>query len=279
MSLSDTIRQYWAIKHPTQRLVWHQRGGARMRIGEHEIEYRITRTKDTVFTLYAGGDQGLKACFVLELDFARKAATLQSVHRYNNCYTDNYENSRDLVRAAYQYAANQGMTTLGLMDLSTIECGAKKLPLAYLSFITTGQTWYESCLPPMECMDCTDFEEQRQRVRTATWRDVGADLIDIEADVDVDAPGSAMVVLNSLKKAKEFCWFFHKYMTLLAMRMGITSILHGMAWRVHIPQNLPSNSLRVAGLHTNRRYTRRRTDSAMRMTRSRRTNSMMRPTK
>lgn len=267
MSLSDTIRQYWAIVHPTQRLMWHrQHGGARMRIGDHEIEYRITRTKDTVFTLRAGGDQGNRACFVLELDFARKAATLQSVHRYNNCYIDNYENSRDLVRAAYQYAANQGMTTLELMDLSTIECGAKKLPLAYLSFITTGQTWYESCMPALECLDCTDIEEQRQRVRTATWRNVGADLIDIEADVDFDTPGSAMVVLNSLKKAKEFCWFFHKYMHLLATRMGITSILHGMAWRVHIPQVAAS-----------RRYTRRRTNSAIRMTRSRRTNSMVRP--
>jgi len=205
-----------------------------MTIDGHPLTYRITQDKRTVFTILTGNPAS--PCSVLELDFSTHHATLQTLEHQTECFADGYENMRTVVRAAYEYAKRKGMRELFLTDQSSILC-PDRVPLADLSFLTTGQTWYESVLPGLYCvLYHRDIEESRRRARAATWTTVGADLLpELHVD-DGGAEGSAMRVLGELKKGREHCEFFSQNSTRLVARTYGRS-LQGTVWKCDIPQD------------------------------------------
>jgi hypothetical protein len=233
--MEEAIRLHWAIHFPGQPCVWKHRGGGDgvLNIDGHDIQYREHMDGKTL--VINGGSTS--PCFVLMLDIAAKEAVLQTLYKYENCFDDGYQDGRALVKAAYQLAKKYGIERLTLTDYSYIEC-PQKIFLADLSFLTTGQTWYESILPGLVCKNCIALEEYRNKVRSNTWRTVGARIKGLQVNgVDIDAPGSAMAVLNLMKKSGNYCKFFSEYMPLIREWSGIQS-LHGTDWYCDIPQSL-----------------------------------------
>jgi hypothetical protein len=258
------IRQFWLIKHGGRRIRWKQHGGGRVEVDGHPINYRESVDGSSII-ITAGDQHKYSQCFALSIYPDTKIAVLQTVSRRNDCFVDGHNNSRDLVRAAYMIAKERGMRAFEFTDLSYIVCPGT-VNLSDLSFLTTGQTWYESILPGLTCIDqlhnktCYLLDEYRQRVRTNTWRQVGHSLIDLDMHgVDIDAPGSAMLVLAALKREKQFCWFFDQNMDQLILNSGYVS-MHGRQWMCKIEQ--PMSNWR-------RRTTRRATSSARRSTQRR----------
>lgn len=232
--LESQIRQFWFIKHGGRHIRWKQHGGGRVFVNGHPFNYRESVDGNSL-TILGGNQTRYTPCFALSLNNETRVAWLQSIEKHQLCFVDNHADSRDVVRAAYLIAQERGMHTFGFTDLSYINC-PMKVCLSNLSFLTTGKTWYESILPGLECKDCELLDESRQRVATNTWRQVGHSLIDLDVQgVDIDAPGSAMVVLAGLKQAREFCWFFAKHMERLILNSGIVS-LHGKQWECRIEQ-------------------------------------------
>ena len=235
--LETAIRLHWAIHFPGQPCAWRQRGGGDgiLNIDGHDIQYREHMDGKTL--VINGGSTS--PCFVLMLDLAAKEAVLQTLYKYDNCVEDGYQDGRALVKAAYQLAKKYGIVRLTLTDYSYIEC-PQKVFLADLSFLTTGQTWYESILPGLVCKNCITLEEYRNKVRSNTWRTVGARIKGLQVNgVDIDAPGSAMAVLNMMKKSGNYCKFFSEYMPLIREWSGIQS-LHGTDWYCDIPFRAPT---------------------------------------
>ena len=249
-------KSYWSIQ-------WKQHGV--IHIDGHPIKYREDTT-GRVVEIFAGVEPHAP-CFVLDLDLEDKTALLQNVYKRKNCFEDGHNNSSDTVRAAYKLARERGMRLLYFRDLSYINCPLRnesarqrittEISLVDLSFLTTGKTWYESILP-VTCVNCVDLELYRQKVHTNTWNTVGADLVRIDAPgVDFDAPGSAMVVLNAMKKDGRFCEFFRTHMHSLLRNSGI-STLTNTHWECEIQPLQQTRQTRSVRRTTSIRQTQRR---------------------
>jgi hypothetical protein len=267
MSVNAAIRNYWQIHHGARPLRWSQQGGGTILIEGHPITYRVSRDGRTVFTILAGEDS-YNPCFAMECDFQSNRAHLRIVKQRKNCFADGHNNMRLAVRAAYGFAKHKGMRVLTLADDSEIFC-PMPVPLADLSFLTTGRTWYESIIPGLQCVsEYHDIEDLRRRASMATWDSVGADLLPDLVVSGGELPGSAMRVLQGLKEGRNHCKFFSRYMTLLVARSYGQSVM-GAEWQCEIPQ--PPASHR----HTARRST-RNIGLPYRSTRSARTNRIFR---
>jgi hypothetical protein len=249
MTLEHDIFLWWRFKHGMTPYAFNQKGGGRyiLTIDGHPIEYQTINTEPHTILILAGNRPETSPCFSLELNRKANTAILQDVVRRPACFKDSHPDSRNLVRAAYIIAQRRGSRSLELTDKSHIYC-PQYVQLADLSFLTTGQTWYESILP-INCTSGYPLEEARALVRTNTWRTVGHDLAPIDVTgVDIDAPGSAMIVLAALKESKQYCWFFSKYMGVMLVRSGIDS-LFGTKWQCGI--------VAVSGSNTRRRTRKR----------------------
>ena len=236
MTLEADIHRYWRLHHYMAPYKFPQKGGGRhlLYIEGHPIEFMTEASGNTMLIL-AGNNPSTSPCFALELYMDQKTATLQTLERRPACFIDGHPDSRNLVRAAYIIAQKRGIRSMTFTDYSHINCPAK-VQLANLSFLTTGSTWYESILP-ITCSSpiCNNLDRYRTLAHTNSWRQVGHGLADIDiTGIDIDAPGSAMAVMAAMKEAKEYCWFYHKYMGTLLMRSGIES-LHGTEWTCQIP--------------------------------------------
>lgn len=239
MTLMDDIRRHWFSKemmagrdHNVQ-IIWKHHGGATIYVNSHPIQTREVTNGNSIFI--HGGHK--HRCFEMELFPDRQHAILKDVvRRPDGCFTDDNNNSRDIVRAAYQVAKDRGIKTIELTDNSAKYC-PERLDLADLSFLTTGQTWYESIIP-LTPVNIPLLEEWRNRVRTNTWRYVGHGLFtDVDTTgIDIDAPGSAMAVLNKLKLGHKHCRQFYDNMDSLLSRSGILSVSR-KEWICHIPQD------------------------------------------
>lgn len=233
MTVLQDIQLHWFQKqtcagdHENTRIRWKQRGGAIIHVNSHPIHLREEVRGSSIFI--HGGEAA--PCFEIELQGTH--AILQDVLRRDHCFSDDHKEGRDIVHAAYLVAKERGIKTLELTDNSYIRC-PQKIHLSNLSFLTTGQTWYESIIPGLRCTDIEDIELYREKARTTTWRRVGAELIDIDVDVDIDAPGSAMLILNAMKRDKQFCWFFKKRMGRLLANSEIYDSLFGSHWEATI---------------------------------------------
>lgn len=230
------IRLHWDIHYTGRRCEWKQRGGGHsvMSIDGHDIHYR-DHIDGNIIVVHGGDDYNYSPCFVLNIDPKTNGAVLQTLYKRDNCFDDGHQNSRAVLKAVYRLAQEYGTKYMEFRDVSVKYCDKREIRLSDLSFLTTGKTWYESVLPELQCTDCEDLEEWRKQAHAATWRTVGADLVDIDIPgVDFDASGSSMIVLNAMKKDGRFCSFFVKYMERLLYRSGFLS-LYGHTWYCPIP--------------------------------------------
>lgn len=266
-ALERAIRLHWYSRHPERSYEWktNQRGGGYgvINVGGHDIHYREHIDGD-ILIVYGGVDAlHSTPCFDVHLDYVTKHAYLQTVNKRSNgerlssdsrtvvttesCFDDDHQNSRDIVRGVYKLVQQYGMEKLEFRDESVIYCPEERLTpgsrtavsaevlLADLSFLTTGRTWYESIIPNLVCMNCPNLERYRNTVYTNTWRTVGANIKGLQTNgVDIDAPGSAMAVLNLMKKSEKYCAFFSENMELLREWSGIQT-LQGKSWYCDIP--------------------------------------------
>jgi hypothetical protein len=231
MTVLEDIRRHWFLTHSQHglfpKLEWIQRGGDVMYVGTHPITIRHVKDGNTMFI--HGGEA--YPCFQLQLE-PNNEATLISVKRRKGCFLNDNPESRDIVRAAYKAAQKYGVRTMKLTDNSNIYC-PDTVQLSSLSFLTTGQTWYESILP-FVCKTHTPkaMEKYRERALTNPWR-LCDELIDIDVDIDIDEPGSAARVLSAMKDARTFCDFFSKNMAEILVRSQIPSF-YGSEWICHV---------------------------------------------
>ena len=209
----------------------------------------------------------------------QKSAELSNINRDEGCFLDNLSNSRDLVSVAVKFALKRhNIVSLNLSDNSTIRC-PERISLSNLSLVTTGFTWYQSCIPglmPEKPEERALFTHWQSRVNTVSWdalwdylskHDItpppdGFDTIHI----DTASPGSAKTVLNRLKQSKRGCSFFSKHMEQINAGFGIdTSPIETFptwAWIVHFTKSSRTATTRRQKRTTNRGKTRRTKSSA-----------------
>jgi hypothetical protein len=227
MTVLDDIRRHWHLKHSRNglfpKLEWRQRGGAVVYIDKHPIHVREVKDGKHVY-IYGGP---ARPCFSIELQ--KNHAILQDIARGTHCFMDGHTASRDIVRAAAMVAKEHGARTMELSDNSVIYC-PERIALSDLSFVTTGQTWYESVLPNMTATKFTFLDQWRNAVKTNTWRKVGQGLPMFDTKgIDIDAPGSAMVVLNRAKNSRRNCALLSSNMDQILQQSGILS-MYGRHW-------------------------------------------------
>jgi hypothetical protein len=166
-------------------------------------------------------------------------AVLQNLTQHENCTIDPNSSGRTLLLATINLAKKYGAKTFELMDISTKKTASgAKFILSDMYFLTTGKTWYQSIIPSLEPYDPQSTVEElpiwKERVENNTWAEVASRMpsdmvipVDI-SDVDINAPGSAMAVLNRIKQVQTD--FFPKYEKKLLVASGVSS-LYGVGWR------------------------------------------------
>jgi len=207
----------------------------------HKLQYNCSPNTfgDVDAIIYSGGrDAGRRPCFQMKI--IGEVATLQSLERGDDCFVDRYNNSKDLVHAAFKIAKTKGCTKFELVDNSFISCPGNRFSLANLYFLTHGQTWYESILKiKIEDYSEKQMEEFRKLAHTNAWatiakylmgEGVNLDFCNLE-DIDINAEGSSMKVLNRIKTIKNAasCEFFSKNLNSIMYASNIP-IFRGTTW-------------------------------------------------
>jgi len=210
----------------------------------HTIYYNSRPNNDgdpeTIF-INAGHGKGQNPCFNLALKDG--AATLQSLDKGADCFEDGFDNTKEMVMAAFSLAKSKGCTVFQLTDNSTKTCHSYKFTLSDMYFVTTGRTWYESILS-VKIKDYSEFEMSafREKVRTSTWADVSAYLISKGKVIEFDFPGldpnkngSCMEALNVIAKMRNVlsCKFFADCLEYIMDAHNLKSF-HGKVWSVKI---------------------------------------------
>lgn len=213
-----------------------QNGGARGTVSANGFRYRYWDAGNGA-TLLGGRTEGKRPCFIL-ITSPDGTGVLHGLEQGNDCSMDYGATTKQTLIAAVNLAKQRGLTELHLTDNST-----KHVPYRFrvsnVSFLTTGQTWYESVLP-IHTDHMEDIERWRHQVRTNTWNSVWSCLLRRRpetvlpvsiADVDGDAAGSAMTVLSRIKTARTD--FFARLEDDLLFCSGIGS-LHGREWMMNM---------------------------------------------
>ena len=222
--------KYLKIKEIQEDRKIKKTGGVieRVRIGEHNIEYDINSVenynkKKKSIELWAQATKKAndkQPCFMMSI-MPGGNATLISISRGVACFQDNHDISSDIVLAALEIAKQKVAKKFEFTDNSTKTVDHKKIDLADLSFLTTGQTWYERILPikPSKEKVAIKIDKFRQQVKINTWSDVSDDLLrqsigtDFDTNgIDINEAGSAMKVLDRAKLSKKHHLFFHDCM-------------------------------------------------------------------
>lgn len=225
----------------------HLRNGIPYRVAGHVMIIRFLPGDYGDETSYGiiGGNNPSAPCFWLRINTKDRIGFLQSVLGSTQCFlgeAPEYKNTTAVVRAAYQFAVEHGITTLIVDDDSRLHC-PQTVVLSDLSFLTTGRTWYERIIPGCQPTDeemRAQIDEWRERVRKSRWVDVkdvlGDEMLFDTSGIDVDAAGSTMAVLARAKKHNnraQSCSLLAAYVPLLMMRLGIGS-LWGKSWTCNI---------------------------------------------
>lgn len=194
--------------------------------------------KDTIF-INGGRDAGRRPCFILSI--TGTVGTLQSLERGSDCFVDKHDNSRDLVKVAFQIAKEKGCTDFELTDNAFKSCLSKnKFNLSNVYFLTKGVTWYESILPiTIKSWKESKLNKYRQNVKKTKWSTIGKFLLAAGANldfvstegVDVTKAGSALIVLNRIKDMQNdvSCQFFAEFTGEILIATKIESF-HGTSW-------------------------------------------------
>jgi len=248
----QSFRTYLKIRAIQEGRKINMNGGVRekVRIGNHNIEYdlNIKRTgrgpKQTLdlIAIATGKANDKQPCFIMHIR-PGGASSITSLSRGIACFLDKTDDSTGLVLAGLEIAKLKGAKTFEFTDNSVKVVDGYKIRLSELSLITTGKTWYERILPDIKVVD----EEEREilevskiNISNSTWHMVYRKLLnfDINAEldysgIDINAPGSAMKVLDRAKKSKKYTEFFAKEMFYLLKSYDAFPV-HGYHWIMNI---------------------------------------------
>lgn len=229
------IRRYCAVwGRPLP--VWKQTGGDRYKVLFNNHPIIVKEDIEGSFIMILGGEKkGGRPCFILDIDPDGNSTfiDLEAGRTGDTCFTDNYQDSIALVKVALFILKERGAKQIELTDNSTIRCPDKinKIDLAELSFITTGQTWYERQIPgliPKEIHIAERLEVWRRAVHEKIWAEV-APWIPEAADQG-SSEELAKDVLSRMKKSGIWCKFFANNMDNCRKAFGIETRIHGSHW-------------------------------------------------
>jgi len=230
------IRRYCAVwGRPLP--IWKQSGGDRYKVLFNDHPIIVKEDIDGSFIMIYGGEKaGGRPCFILDINPVTKNSTFISLEagRWGDtCFTDNYQDSTALVKVAIHLLKTHGARRLELTDNSTILCpdASVRVSLSELSFITTGQTWYERQIPglqPEETHIVERLDVWRRAVHQKTWAEV-APWIPEAADQGLPEE-LAKDVLTRMKKSGNWCVFFMNNMDNCRKAFGIDRRLHWTHW-------------------------------------------------
>lgn len=232
----DIYRNYY-LKYGSRVPGWAQSGGDSIKsfnYNSHRIKYKenINAADNVDILIFGGYKSPSRFCFLVSIP-PSGIAQLQILRRGSDCFLDAHESSKDVVRAAVKIAKEKGAKVLELVDESYINC-PQYIDLPDLSMLTTGKTWYESILP-FRPLDPEYVEPFRKKLLTNKWIDIAPEGSTLSIHgIDVNAPGSAMLVLNRAKKSKEYCKFFSDNMKILLDKSNVKSFV-GTVWSYIIP--------------------------------------------
>jgi hypothetical protein len=206
---------------------WKQNGGAVVEVNGVRYDYRTNQMNRNI-VIRGGRKAGRPDCFLMMI-FPDKTAILQSLKQAEDCSIEPGGTGKTMVKSVLRIAKENGVKELTLSDDSK-----KRFPdgrmfwLSNMYFLTTGQTWYESLIPGLRPTEkVAKIEEWRARVKTNTWESLHIPSpVDI-SDIDVSAPGSAMMVLRRIKEIKGTYFADNEDDILNASKIGN---LHGIEW-------------------------------------------------
>ena len=109
--LEQDINRHYRLKyHNLVKGYWCKlaTGGGRIVVNRHIINYRERKNPDesSDIVFLAGRDKKKRPCFTLKITNDGEAI-LESIDRRKDCFVDDHDNSKDLVRAAVQLAKNR----------------------------------------------------------------------------------------------------------------------------------------------------------------------------
>lgn len=239
--LNRDINLFLCINHHRNHLQVGGTGRQEIVYNGHKIYYTSYQNEfgdnDTIF-INGGRDSGRRPCFILSIKGT--VGTLQSLERGTDCFIDRHDNSKDLVKVAFQIAKEKGCTEFQLTDNSFLSCTTDRFSLSDVYFLTKGQTWYESLIPiKILSWDETKLETYRKRAIKNKWsiiskylisEGVNLDFISTEG-IDINKAGSAMAILNRVKEMKNriSCDFFAKYIGQILIASKVEP-LRGLSW-------------------------------------------------
>ena len=225
-----------------------------LKINNHTLTIYFQKNKNNnYYNIISTGYNN--SCFILRIDTETNVASLNIINKSADCFNDeSYDNSRDIVRAAYIIAKKKGCIRFELTDNSKIYCvpgknivsgygkDKDKIYLSDLYFLSTGKTWYESILKNLKPVKNIQLiEKNRIKVLTNTWDNVDKKLknkfgifynFNVK-NISTDKIGSAIKVLKQTINEKIHCEFFSKHMSELLLASKIIS-LHGSDWFIDI---------------------------------------------
>jgi hypothetical protein len=245
--------QYLKVMEIQEERKINMKGGVikRVRVGQHNIEYDLhinasgwgkKKTLD-LMAISTSKANNKQPCFIMKITPGGDSS-LTSISRGFTCFLDNKDDTTGIVLAALEIAKLNGAVTFEFTDNSTKSVDGRKIKLSDLSFLTTGQTWYERVLPNIHPVDKSVremLEIHRNTVQKNKWIDVYNNLLsnfNIDAnfditEIDITKEGSAMKILNRAKKSKNYTEFFDIGMLKLIQSSNVMD-LHGIHWIMDI---------------------------------------------
>jgi hypothetical protein len=235
---------------------WNQRGGDIITVNGHSFEYIPSVDGDQILIRGGKTDNNLP-CFRLTIDSSgpQTFANLEELIKGTSCSLEGWSvpfptnrlcvahdtaKTQDMVHAIIQIAKNYGAKWIELADESGIcKKGGLSIPLSNYYMLTKGKTWYEYYFH-FQPDDAEFIQFVKERVTTNSWNNVirwlqpkrqQAILRDLHADIsdiDINRPGSALIVLNRIPYEAR-CNFYRKHMNLIFEIIGIGGI-KGTKW-------------------------------------------------
>ncbi len=230
-------------------LQWKQQGGGTyeaqnmVEVDGKRYLYTYTVTKDE--TKYVVYRKKGRQCFIMYLfddeeSKGKKMAVLESLDQFTDCSLDNGATGKHLFLAAIQILKDrEDVSYVELNDKSGKNLpNGKRIPLADMTFVCTGKTWYGSIVSLIP-QDPVLFNDSLYKIQKISWDGIyhclqnkipGFIIPVTTTGINTTEPGSAMKVFQRIKEAKTD--FFADYMSYIIACIGYSS-MKGSSWRYY----------------------------------------------
>jgi hypothetical protein len=113
-------------------------------IGKYKVEYEEDERYPNLYIWNPDSP-----CVMIGFDKVEKIGVLNRLIYNPKCTIDGKmargEDTKNMLRFAFDIAKQYGIEKIQLMDMSTFDCNGKKVDLAIYNLFKYGKTWYERC--------------------------------------------------------------------------------------------------------------------------------------